>query len=209
MMMPAPAVIVPVLTIEPPANVAQLQMKMPVLPAVIVPLFDMLPRNFETLTTTIPARLVAESVPELVIPPMKTETLATAMAAPEKPVTEMVPELLMPPAKVDMTGPAEEPCLPTRIPAPPAKAETEIVPELLMPPENIDILTDDADPNSWPLPTTMPLLARPETEIVPELLMPPAKVDMVTVPPEVPAAPPTTMPLPPPLPPPASEIVPE
>ena len=93
------AEMLPVLTMWPPANVAQAQIKIPVWPPLIVPLFDTLPMNF-VAPTTIPAPdAPTDIMPELVMPSMNVATLRTSMPTPPRPA-EIVPELLMPPENV-------------------------------------------------------------------------------------------------------------
>ena len=123
------------------------------------------------------------SVPALVMPPVKVETVMlpprcteppTTMSSPDWPKID--PALLMPPEKFDtVTAPVPVARPPTWMPLP-KPPPAEMVPELAMPPPNVAMFTVTA------LGTTAPTRIPPllVEEIRPALLMPPVKVEPAT-----------------------------
>src|ERR1700733_11591405 len=168
------ALMTPLLTMAPPWNVTQLQMKMPVWPPVIVPEFDTLPKN-EVAPTTMPAPLAPTEIsPELVMPFRKVVRPSVSMPTELLRVVMITPELLMPPAKVEIV--ADPPPALLAITAMPVCLAV-IVPELLMPPPKLEIVNVLPGPNAAP-PTKMPVPA----VILPLLVIPPENAEIVTDP---------------------------
>ena len=135
--------IAPLSTIAPLIVVPATKMA---LGALIVPLLTMLPLKVATTSTAIPVPSVTDSVPALVMPPLKAEIIDRPMAL-DRPT--IVPPLTMPPSKLP-TSPAKAPKRP------------EIVPLLLMPPPKEAISS-----------INIPLFP---AEILPVLVIPPLKV---------------------------------
>src|SRR5579863_257775 len=120
------------------------------------------PMKVDTLATLMAAVRPPNSVPELVMPPAKVETVLTPRSTK---LADIVPELVTPPEK------AERPWTRTPKPRTPPVGET-IAPELVMPPAKVDRLLPKK-------PTIIPAPALPAAR-VPALVMPPEKVGPVT-----------------------------
>jgi hypothetical protein len=155
----------------------------------MAPLLTMPPAKVETPQpqppTTIPAPLGIERVPVLVIPPLKADTLLTAI--PLRPPPWISPLLTMAPEKVETPS--------TRTGMPPAV----MVPALVMSPRKVGPVMAIPDelpiwlvvsmlipPASVPLLSTapvmvLPVMVMPPGLMVPVLLISPVKLVLVTV----------------------------